>query len=94
MKRALIRGIIVVFLACGLLYLADYVLLRYRIATNGHPLATVQVERYYAVPQKNGKTQFLFDQPETDTCVESLFPHLGDSPCWYLRRHKEKRVNL
>jgi len=26
------------------------------------------------------------------TCVRSLFPHLGFSPCWYVNREKLQRV--
>jgi hypothetical protein len=46
------------------------------------------------VQQKDGKTEYEEGDPETQTCVNSLFPHLGYSPCWYLRRHKLLQVNL
>jgi len=40
-----------------------------------------------AVAQKNGKTEFLFNPPEPQTCVTALFPRAGYVPCWYLQRH-------
>jgi len=71
-------------------YTGDYVIVRFR----SDPTATVQVTKLYAVQQKDGKTEYEAGEPETETCVNSLFPHLGDSPCWYLKRHKTQQVNL
>jgi len=42
---------------------------------------------------KNGKTEYTFDPPVPQECVNSLFPHFGDPPCWYLSRHKRQQVN-
>jgi hypothetical protein len=44
--------------------------------------------------QKNGKTQFIFDPPGPESCVNALFPHSGMQPCWYLRRNPEQRTNI
>jgi len=41
---------------------------------------TVLVRPYYAVPLKDGKTEFIMLSPETRTCVHSLFPHFGAAP--------------
>ena len=90
MKRALIIALVVL----STLYIADYVSVRYRMAKNRSPFGVVTVQRYYAVPQKNRKTEFYFDQPETLPCTHSLFPHFGYSPCWYLNRKKVSRVNV
>jgi hypothetical protein len=73
-----------------ILYVGDYVLVRLR----SEPTGTCQVTKLYAVPQKDGKTQYEASDPETQTCVNSIFPHLGYSPCWYLNRHKTQQVNL
>lgn len=88
------RIVIGVVLGAAILYVCDYLLLRFRIATNRQPYGTVTVRPYYAVPQKDHKTEFLFDDPQDETCVQSLFPHLGDSPCWYLNRNKNKRIDM
>ena len=48
----------------------------------------------YAVAQKNGKTEFLFNPPQAETCVHTLFPHAGWLPCWYLSRYPEQRTNI
>jgi hypothetical protein len=88
------RILVVVLVSLSLLYIGDYVSIRYRMARNRVPFGAVTVQRYYAVPQKNRKTEFYFDQPETQACVHSLFPHFGYSPCWYLNRKKVKQIKV
>ena len=75
-------------------YAIDYAVLRFRMATNRNATGTVTVRPVYAVPQKNHSTEFLAGDPQNQPCVHSLFPHLGDSPCWYLARHKEQQINM
>jgi hypothetical protein len=93
MKRTL--AITVSLLTLGLMvYAGDYLLLRYRIAQKRNPFGSVTVYRYYAVAEKNQKTEYVFDKAEAQTCVHTLFPHLDYRPCWYLNRHAEKQTNL
>ncbi len=87
---------LIVLIASGLgavaaiLYMADYAVVRL-----GHnAFGTVIVTRYYMIPQKNGKTEFVFQPPEPQKCVRSLFPHGGYAPCWYLNRHPEQPTKL
>ena len=74
-------------------YAVDYGVFRYRVGTN-RAFGQVTVTSYDAVQQKNGKTEFLFDPPQAQTCVNSLFPRAGYVPCWYLQRHTEQRTNI
>jgi hypothetical protein len=83
---------VVVLVAAG--YLLDYAVLRFRVATDRHATATVTVRPVYAVPQKNRSTEFMVGDPQDQTCVNSLFPHMGDLPCWYLRRHREQQISM
>jgi hypothetical protein len=78
----------------GLVYGGDYAVFRVRAARGGSGYGSVTVQRYYAVPQKNGKTEFLFDPPAAQACVYALFPHEGLRPCWYLSRHTEQRTDI
>lgn len=94
MRRVLARTLVCIVLVLAALYVLDYAVLRYRISTNRNPYGTVTVRPYYAVPRKDRKTEFLFDNPHDQTCVNSLFPHVGDSPCWYLSRHTQPRVDM
>ena len=93
-RRLLKRLAISVVLAFALVYASDYVILRYRVAAKRNPYGTVTVQPYYAVPRKDHKTEYMFDDPQDQTCVHSLFPHFGDSPCWYLSRNKQKRIDM
>ncbi len=90
MKRALLATLVL----AAAVYLGDYVSLRLRIPNHREPFGTVMVERDFAVALKNRQTEFMFNQPQPQPCVYSLFPHLGDPPCWYLARHARQRVNM
>jgi hypothetical protein len=84
------RVLIVVVLALGVLFTGDYLSVRIRAI---HPKPTDPFEslkslRVLAIPEKNGKTEYEVDalNPEqTVTCIHSLFPHYGYSPCWYVK---------
>jgi hypothetical protein len=78
----------------GVAYAVDYVVFRHRTAANRQPFGQVTVMPYYAVRQKSGKTQFIFNPPEAQTCVHALFPRAGYPPCWYLQRHTEQRTDI
>ena len=93
--RRLFLGVVLFILGTAMLTFAvDFGLFRLRVASNREPYGSVVVSHYYAVLQKNGKTQFIFDPPEPQTCVNTLYPHAGMQPCWYLRRHPEQRTNI
>jgi hypothetical protein len=76
-----------------LVYIVDYAVFRYRVATNHQPYQQLTVTSYDAVPQKSGKTEFIFNPPAPQTCVNALFPRQGYEPCWYLQSHTEQRIN-
>jgi hypothetical protein len=88
-----------VLILAALIYAGDYAVLRYRAAnpTAGEAFGTVTMERLYAIPQKNGKIEYQFDvrQPQVNVpCVHALFPHMNQSPCWYLRRQSQKPIQM
>ena len=80
--------------ATALAYAGDYAVFRYRVAANRQPFGQITITSYDAVAQKSGKTVFLFNPPEAQTCVNALFPRAGYVPCWYLQRHTEQRTNI
>ena len=79
---------VVIALVC-ILYAGDFISVKIR----RDPLSTVQVNTIYAVPQKGGKTEFDAGDAGSETCVNSIFPHLGYSPCWYVNRHRNQQVD-
>jgi hypothetical protein len=97
-RRLLLRFVAGVLLsALGitvLAYAVDYIVFRYHGAEDRQAFGQVTVSRYYAIEQKSGKTQFIFQPPAAQTCVHSLFPHAGCVPCWYLQRHTEQRTDI
>jgi hypothetical protein len=73
----------------AVLYFGDYATAKTR------PLGSVTVQPYYAIHQKNGKTEFDYGvPPETQNCVASMLPHFGYSPCWYLNGHKTRKIEI
>ena len=93
MKRILLIPVLCLLLAGALVYVCDYVSLRYRIPNNRAQFGSVVVQVTWVIPMKDGKTQYAFDPPGPQECVNSLFPHLGDPPCWYLTRHTKQQIN-
>jgi len=85
MKSAAIIGAIL-FIA---IYLGDYALARSK------PVGSVLVQPFYAIHQKDGKIEFDYSAPkETQTCVASLFPHMGSNPCWYVTKHRTRKIEI
>lgn len=84
------RIVLVLLIASALAFAIDAGILQYRVSTNRGPFSTVTVHPYYAVQMKDKKTEYLFDDPRDETCVNSFFPHMGNSPCWYRRRHLDE----
>src|ERR1700682_3257716 len=94
LRRRLFATVIVLTSLGVLAYAVDYLIFRYRLASNQRPFGSVTVQSYYAVGQKNGKTEYLSDPPQPQTCVHALFSHAGYAPCWYLSRHREERTDI
>ncbi len=84
------RLLIATLAALALVYCGDYLFLRVRMLhpKPADPFESLKALRVLAIPEKNGKTEYEVDaqNPEhTVTCVHSLFPHYGFSPCWYVK---------
>jgi hypothetical protein len=93
-RRIFLAILLFTLVTATLTFVVDFGLFRLRVATKRNPYGSVLVSHYYAVLQKNGKTQFIFDSPAPETCVHALFPHSGMQPCWYLTQHREQRTNI
>jgi hypothetical protein len=94
MKRAILRGAFAMLTLVLLVYVGDYLSLRYQIPRGRPQFGQVTVDTLWAIQKKNGKTEYQLGQPESDACVHSLFPHYGYNPCWYVSRHTEKRIDI
>jgi hypothetical protein len=94
LKRVIVIGITSALGLTALAYAVDYAAFRYRISTNRQPFGQITVMSYDAIPQKSGRTQFIFNPPQAQTCANALFPQGGYVPCWYLQRHTEQRTDI
>jgi hypothetical protein len=88
------RIIVSIALALAVLYAGDYLVMKIRAHKGQKIFGTVEVENYSAVPEKNNKVEFFYDEPDTEECVHALFPHFGDNPCWYDNLHRVNRTDL
>ena len=84
-KRAFIAALVP-----GFFYCTDYLYVRVRMfhPKPADPFESLMTLRVLAIPERNRKTQYevYVQNPEqTVTCVHSLFPHYGYSPCWYVK---------
>lgn len=94
MKNITLRIVGVATLLLCVVYVGDYLSVRYKIPKGRDPFSTLTIQPYYAIHEKNGKTEYDFAQPENQVCVRSLFPHFGYNPCWYVKRHTDKRIDI
>ena len=88
------RSLLAAVILLGVAYAADSAVFRYRLSTNHQPFGSVTISHYDAVLQKDGRSELIFDPPVQQTCVNSLFPHAGATPCWYLSRNAERRTDI
>ena len=94
MRRIAKYTLAVLALLALLSYATDYAVLRVRVARRLSPYGTVTVLLYYAIQEKNGRTEYASPSEQQQPCVNALFPHLGLAPCWYLRRHSEQTIRI
>jgi hypothetical protein len=94
LKRITVITISSAITLTALAYAIDCAVFRHRVATNRQPFGQIVVTTYDAIPQKSGKTQFIFNPPEVQTCANALFPRQGYVPCWYLQRHADQRIDM
>src|SRR5947209_7036507 len=96
-SKILKRSVVGIAVAVVAVFTVDYVVLRAKLMFPrlGVATGTVQMQRLYAIPQKNGRVEYELDanRPEVTTpCVHALFPHMGSSPCWYLQQNATKPI--
>lgn len=95
MHRPFFRTLVAFLAFLAFAFLCDGVWLRIRMSRDPNSVTdTVQVEVIEQIPQKGNKAEYVPEAPQPETCVRSLFPHGGSSPCWYLRRHATRQINF
>lgn len=92
MESAVGKAVAALLVTFLLLYAGDWLVLRAR-AAHGSAYSSVQVQEYLATPLKGNKAEYDYMGTISQTCDRSLFPHGGQPPCWWLRRHRQQWEN-
>jgi hypothetical protein len=93
------RFLCAIAIAAALVFLCDAVSVRLRTShpSPGNPFESITTSRVLAIEEKNGKTEYQLDQQQPQqivTCVHSIFPHYGYSPCWYVKKQLQKPIPM
>ena len=89
MRLYLLRTLYALIAILALIYAYDYASVRHRMSAQkqGDPIDVITYPHLLAIPEKGNKVEYALDAQtpmESQTCVHSLFPHLGYAPCWYV----------
>ncbi len=93
-RKYLKRALAIVILLAGSVWTADWLLLRRRIARDDQAFGEVEMHYRYAVHLKNRRIEQRIEKPQMEECVNSIFPHYNETPCWYLERHPDQTKTL
>lgn len=88
------RVLAVVIVLAAILWTADWLLLRHRVAEDGVAFGEVEVHYHYAVRLKNKRVEQNPESSKVEECVHSMFPHYDETPCWFLERHTSQSQEL
>ncbi len=94
MRTYLGKVIYALLMVIAVTYGYDYASVRRRMNAQkpGDPFDTVTYPHILAIPEKGNKVEYALDAQspmETESCVHSLFPHYGYTPCWYVVRRSK-----
>ena len=85
--KTLLKWIAGVLVALAVLvYAGDFVWFEIRIHNPKPNDPQETITFFYATGVKGGKVEVFYDQPQTQVCVHSIFPHQGHRPCWRFSR--------
>jgi len=93
LKRILTIAVLTLMAVSGLAFAADYLSVRFNVPHRAI-FDNVEIRQFYAVKLKDKRTSYMFGQPQTVECVNALFPHEGDTPCWYRKSHTRIEVDI
>ena len=99
MRTHAIRILYALIMLLAMAYGYDYASVRRRMSAKkpGDPFDTVTYPHLLAIPQKGNKVDYELDAQspmETESCVHSLFPHYGYTPCWYILRKSNSPTQM
>lgn len=92
--RRVLKIAVATLLCVAAIWLIDFGAFKYRVLRNSGSYGSVTVHEYYAIGEKNQRTEYVYKSTEQQICANALFPRAGLPPCWYARRHTEKQVEI
>lgn len=90
MRRWSVKLLLPLIALAAFAYAADWIVLELRERA-GSAHGEVVVDNADLVKEKGGKVEYFFNPPQPTPCVRALFPHRGQSACWWLARHAERQ---
>ena len=100
LERSILKQIILaLLLLLAIVYGYDYASVRRRMRAQkqGDPFDVVTYPHLLVIPQKGNKVEYALDAQspmQSDPFVNSLFPHFGYRPCWYVRRRAKTPTQM
>jgi hypothetical protein len=99
MRPFLKQFVLALILVFAIVYGYDFASVRRRMSAQkpGDPFDVVTYPRILAIPQKGNKVEYALDAQspmESESCVHSLFPHYGYTPCWYVQRRAKTPTQM
>ncbi len=99
MRTHSIRFLYALLMLLAVAYGYDYASVRRRMSAKkpGDPFDVVTYPHLLAIPQKGNKVDYELDTQspmESESCVHSLFPHYGYTPCWYVLRRSKSPTQM
>ena len=99
MDSALNRIFLIAVVLLASIYTYDYLSVRRRMDAQkqGDPFDTLVYPRVLAIPQKGNRVEYALDAQspmESESCVHSLFPHFGYTPCWCVNRRAQSPIPM
>jgi hypothetical protein len=85
-KKHLGRLVLAALIVLALVYACDWLVFRVRVA-HGTAYGSVEVDQFLSTALKGNKTEYDMVGSFQQACSQSLFPHGGKPPCWWVRRH-------
>ena len=76
-------------LLAAIVWIFDDLSLHRKMARN-EGYGEAMVHQRYAVSLKNKQVEYRSVKPYLQECVHSLFPHQGESPCWYVEKYADR----
>jgi hypothetical protein len=93
--KAVLKATVAALVAAAVvLYAGDFAWFEYRMRNTKPDDPLQSMTFYYATDIKGGKVEVFDDQPQTASCVHSIFPHGGYKPCWRFSRSGIVRISL